>query len=340
MTHHTSQSGFSTVELLAAMLLTLVVVGAAIGLMNPHTLAARIQPDAVDAQQRLRVGIDVLLRDLYVAGAGGDSGTLAGPLGQYLPPAIPRRIGLRFADPPDVALADAVTIIHIPSSSSQTGLASSLASITASLIGVPGCPLGRAACGLGIGDGLILFDDQGHFDLFTVLATAGADATVRHRGQQGAHAFQAGAYAARAELRTYYFDSANRQLRFSDGDMTDQPVIDGIARMSFEYFGNPAPPRSPKPPLGVANCLYDAAGAPDSGLGTLPAGSDGLAALPLPLFGDGPWCGVGDTRFDADLLRVRRVRVTLAAGIANRPPGVRDPAITFDVSPRNLADLP
>jgi hypothetical protein len=29
------------------------------------------------------------------------------------------------------------------------------------------------------------------------------------------------------------------------------------------------------------------------------------------MFQDGPWCGSGDNEFDADLLRIRKVRVTL-----------------------------
>ena len=335
-----SESGFSTVELLAALLLTMVVVGAAIGLLNPQALAARFQPAVVDAQQRLRVGVDVLVRDLAAAGAGGDSGALAGPLGRYLPPVLPRRLGGRVSDPPGVALADAITILHVPVSSSQTTLASSLTSLTATLLHLPGCPIGRPACGLGVNDGLVLFDDEGHFDLFTVLAATGTDATLRHRGQQGAYLFQAGAHAAEVELRTYYFDAAARQLRFSDGDATDQSVIDHIARMSIEYFGTPAPPRAPKPPLGIANCLYDAAGLPDPGLGALSVGPDGSAPLPLSLLADGPWCGAGDTRFDADLLRIRRIRVTLSADTASSSPGVRDPVITVDVGPRNLVDQP
>jgi len=335
-----SESGFSAVELLVTTLLTVVVIGAAIGLMNPQTLAARLQPDVVDAEQRVRVGVDVLLRDLQMAGGGLDSGTLAGPLGMYLPAVIPRRIGLRFADPPNVAMSDAVTILYVPMSSSQTALASTLTSSTASVLGLAGCSIGQPACGLNVGDGLVLFDDQGHFDVFTVLGTAGADATLRHRGQQGAYAFPAGTHAAEAEMRTYYLDAATRQLRFSDGDMTDQPVIDGISQMALEYFGSPAPPRAPKPPLGISNCLYDAAGVPEPGLGTLPAGPDGLANLPLALLSDGPWCGAGDTRFDADLLRIRRVRLTLAASTSSRPPGGRDPLITVDISPRNLVDQP
>jgi hypothetical protein len=332
-------SGFTTVELLVALVLTLVVVGAAIGLMNPHALAARLQPDVVDAQQRLRVATDVLLRDFYVAGAGVDSGPMAGPLRLYLPPVIPRRAGPRFADPPDVALADAVTILHVPSSSSQTVLGLALNSGLASLFPHAGCPIAQPACGFGAGDGLVLFDDQGHFDVFTVLAASGSEATLRHRGQQGAFAFPAGTFAATVEVRSYYFDAAAGQLRVSDGDQSDQPVVDGLSRLSFEYAGSPAPPRSPKPPLGTANCLFDATGVPEPGLATLTPGADGFAALPHALLVDGPWCGAGATRFDADLLRIRRIRVTLAAGRLGRPVG-RDPAVTVDVAPRNLADQP
>ena len=76
--------------------------------------------------------------------------------------------------------------------------------------------------------------------------------------------------------------------------------------------------------------------------------------LPLSLFNDGPWCGEGDNRFDADLLRVRSVRVAVRVQAANAAlrgigadyvvPGTSrsarralpDFAVTFDVSPRNL----
>jgi hypothetical protein len=93
----------------------------------------------------------------------------------------------------------------------------------------------------------------------------------------------------------------------------------------------------PKPDAGEANCLYDAAGQPLPGLVTLAATDGALAALPLTRFQDGPWCGEGDTRFDADLLRIRRVRVTI--GVA-APGGGASRAIAFDAAPRNLGFRP
>ncbi|MNC87652.1 hypothetical protein D3C83_33920 [compost metagenome] len=117
-------------------------------------------------------------------------------------------------------------------------------------------------------------------------------------------------------------------------------MVDGLARVAFEYFGSPVPPRLPKPAAGLANCLYDAAGVPDPALITLPAGADGLAALAPAILGDGPWCGAGETRFDADLLRIRRVRVTAAVVVAGSGPGSPPPSVSFDIAPRNLVDQP
>jgi hypothetical protein len=92
-------------------------------------------------------------------------------------------------------------------------------------------------------------------------------------------------------------------------------------------------------------------------LAALPAGSTGLAPLPLSMFADGPWCPDPNSpnRYDADLLRIRLIRVTLklqaqsasvrglsAAWFSN--PGlardstrlVPDIEVTFDVVPRSM----
>jgi hypothetical protein len=82
-----------------------------------------------------------------------------------------------------------------------------------------------------------------------------------------------------------------------------------------------------------------------------------LVALSAGTLTDGPWCpdGVNPNRFDADLLRIRRIAVTLrvesAAAALRGPAGqlfaragtstsahrlLPDREIRFDVSPRNL----
>lgn len=88
------------------------------------------------------------------------------------------------------------------------------------------------------------------------------------------------------------------------------PIADNVVALSFEYFGDPNPPTTPRPPAGVENCLYDPAGNPKP-MAMLAGPSESLVPLPLSIFSDGPWCGSGGTQFDADLLRVRAVRVNL-----------------------------
>jgi hypothetical protein len=85
------------------------------------------------------------------------------------------------------------------------------------------------------------------------------------------------------------------------------------------------------------------------------SGVGGKTELTGDMLTDGPWCGSGDTRFDADLLRVRRVGVTLrlqAADPATRGVNpmqfrrrgsatngaamVADVTVAIDVAPRNL----
>jgi hypothetical protein len=177
---------------------------------------------------------------------------------------------------------------------------------------------------------------------------------MNHRGYAFQKAYDAGANIVQAEFHTYYLDATTNQLMHYDGLATELPVADNVVGLNFEYYGDPNPPLAPKPVIGVANCLFDTSG--NSVLPTLPATSGSLVELTGAMLSDGPWCGVGgSSQFDADLFRVRKVRVTVRteAGDAQfrganttlfaRPGtsqgGVRtipDFALTFAVSPRNL----
>jgi hypothetical protein len=207
---------------------------------------------------------------------------------------------------------------------------------------------------LSVDDSVVVFDDGGRFDFFKVTDVQGGSAVLSSLQQNAPSVYAAGAVVARAETHTYYLDAARRQMRHYDGDATDVPVVDNVVDLRFEYFGDPIPPVRPKPPLGQANCLYDAAGNPVGGMSVLVAQGGSLAPLPLSMLNDGPWCGAGDNQYDADLLRVARVRVTVrvqASQTAMRASGadylvsgtgtqalgaLRDYTLQFDVSPRNM----
>jgi prepilin-type N-terminal cleavage/methylation domain-containing protein len=55
-TSHRPDAGFSLVESLVALVLMLVVTGAAFSLVNPSTGTTQTQPEAMDMQQRARIG--------------------------------------------------------------------------------------------------------------------------------------------------------------------------------------------------------------------------------------------------------------------------------------------
>ena len=62
--------GFTVIELLIAMAMTLAVMAAALALAQPAQAAFRVQLEAVDVTQRLRAAADALTRDILMAGSG------------------------------------------------------------------------------------------------------------------------------------------------------------------------------------------------------------------------------------------------------------------------------
>ena len=353
-----AQGGFSLVESLVATALMLTVSGAAFAIMVPGLTGSSVQAEAADMQQRLRVASDVLQRDLRMAGAGYNADASAGSLIRFFAPVLPRRVGRQAPDAHTVGREDAVAIVYGTESFWHTTAAAPLTAGPGSLRvdARPSCPDGRPVCGYTSGLDLLVFDRSGLFDRFTVTSVVGDDALLRAHRPDGSSSYPAGAFVMPAETHVYWFDAAARQLRHYDGDATDVPVVDNVVAVRFEYFGDPNPPSFPRPPAGVANCLYDAAGTPLP-LPTLVPDGSSLAALPLASLADGPWCGEGLNRFDADLLRVRKVRVSLriqaahaslrGTGTAYAVPGTStsaqrtlpDLAVTFDVTPRNLSGV-
>jgi len=354
--HAGSDAGFSMAESLLALVIMLVITGAAFGLVNPNTSIAHAQPEAMDMQQRARVGSDMLFRDLFMAGAGTYAGPQSGALTNFFAPIIPRKMGLNNADPWTVVRDDAVTISYIPNTYHQTTIRDPMPQPSAELKveDMPNCPKGEELCGFKEGMTVLIFDEEGNFDFFTITEVQDAAGHLQHRQQDLSYAYQPGAIITQADSHMYYYDAANRQLRHYDGYLTDVPVVDNVVGVLFEYFGDPEPPQNPKPPVGVSNCLYDAAGNLVGGMSTLTPQGGSLAVLPLSMLNDGPWCGNGNNRFDADLLRIKKVRMTLrvqASQAALRGTGAEyvvagtsesayrtlpDYTVRFEVSPRNM----
>lgn len=68
--HRNPSAGFSLVELMVAMVITLIIVGAVVGLLTSGQSAFSTQPERTDRQQNLRVAMDMIMRDVASAGVG------------------------------------------------------------------------------------------------------------------------------------------------------------------------------------------------------------------------------------------------------------------------------
>jgi prepilin-type N-terminal cleavage/methylation domain-containing protein len=64
-----TERGFSLVELMVAMTVTLIVSGAIYGLLTSGSNAFRREPEVADRQQNIRAALDLVSRDVFGAGA-------------------------------------------------------------------------------------------------------------------------------------------------------------------------------------------------------------------------------------------------------------------------------
>ena len=354
-----SERGFSLVEMLVSAGIMVAVTGAIFTLMHPAQGSATAQPEVADQQQRLRVAQETLFKDILMAGAGPYQGPTTGSLINFFAPILPRRTGRINPDPTQGTASyrsDALTLTYIPNSYSQTNISQDMPANSVELkVEVQDhCPKKDPLCGFTDGMSVMLFDSSGNFDAFTITQTQDDAAHLQHRGQNWTHSYEAGANVTQILTYTYYLNPTTNQLMRYDGDQTDIPIADNIVGLAFRYFGDPLPPTKPKPQLGIANCLYDDAGnlLP---LQTLTNGDGSMAELSPAMLSDGPYCGSGSNQYDADLLRIRKVRVELRVQVASEAlrstdtalfirPGqarasdrvVPDYRVAFEVSPRNL----
>jgi hypothetical protein len=351
------QAGYSILELLVSTAIMITVTGAIFGLMNPAQGNAQTQPEVADMQQRMRVGNETLFKEMVMAGAGPYQGSVTGSLVRYFAPVLPRRIGRVNPDAATVFKDDTITLSYIPNSYSQTTISASMPNVSAELkvTAQTNCPADAGAlCGFNEGMDVIIFDTSGNFDMFTITEVQDAAAHMQHRGQDLSKPYNIGASVTQIVSNTYYLDRTTNQLMRYNGGTNDVPLVDNVVDLKFQYFGDINPPLFPKPIPGEANCLYDAAGNYVN-LPTLAPDDGSLAVLTGAMLTDGPMCGGGSNQYDVDLLRIRKVRMTMRVQAANpslrgadttlfRNPGtsrggekfVPDYTISFEVSPRNL----
>lgn len=399
------ERGFSIVEMLIATVIMMAVTAATFELMNPAQGMFAAQPEVSDMQQRLRIAVETLQKDLLMAGAGTYSGNnKLGSLGTYVATILPDREGNISPDPPgtykcttafceSLDATDTITIMYVPPTSAQTTVRETMPSNSSELkvTAQDGCDKKDELCGFNIGMQVMIFDDTGTSDVFSVTNVQSDALHLQHKGTDLSKAYPANStYVTQIAAATYWLKTdtvaETYQLMRYDGYQTDAPIAENIVGMAFEYFAEPSKPvliksvteavgpwtnYGPKPPaLGVNNAA-DSWGAGENCLFMVSGGAQ-VARTEMPDLGpvngplvkltetqmsNGPWCPDESVanRFDADLLRIRKVRVTLRVQVGAKslrgPTGtfflrggtasggvryIPDQEISFEVTPRNL----
>lgn len=327
MKTRSAECGFSLLELTIAMALTTIVAASVFGIVLPAQSVIAAEPEVADVQQRLRVAVDTLSNDLLAAGAGAYLGAHAGPLINYFAPVVPL---------PGEGNGDAITIISVPSTAVQTTLSADLlqGDTTLQVAAESNCPLGAAVCGVQAGMTLLAYGEAGSHDTFSVLSASAESATLKITSRPAAAArptYKIGSKVVEAQVRTY-----SRKTTVSPPSdqlmRGDVPVVDHLVGLAFDYYGEPEPPillpagptYGPKPPpLTVKataypageNCTFQI----DAGAGTrVPRlavlnRTGTLVKLAPQQLADGPWCPdeADVNRWDADLLRIRKIGITV-----------------------------
>jgi Prokaryotic N-terminal methylation motif len=389
-------AGFTIIEMLVATIVMMAVTGAVFSLLNPAQGINQAQPEVSDLQQRMRVGVDTLTKDLIMSGAGVYMGSSAGALYNYFAPIMPYRDGDLNPDPPNLFYrSDTISLMYVPPSAAQTGVIQNLGNGNSQELVVKpqlNCGLDKhdQLCGFTDGTRALIYDVDGSWDTMTLTNIQDEALHLQHNGKLSSAYDSGSATIVEVATHTYYLktdlDTNTYQLMHYDGAQTDLPVVDNVVKLNFAYFGDPQPPMlipgkslcdanvkgpfttyGPRPPcIGLApkgtypsgeNCAFTVA----NGLQVprLPAlaATTGEVELTPAMLTDGPWCPdpTFDNRYDADLLRIRRVVVTLrvqAAIAALRGPAgvlfmrggtstsseryVPDQEIKFSVTPRNM----
>jgi prepilin-type N-terminal cleavage/methylation domain-containing protein len=382
-----NESGFSLLEVMVSTAIMLVVTAGVFTVLNPSQGAYSQEPEVADMQQRLRVSTDTLYKDFVMAGAGAYNGSLTGSLASFFAPILPYRNGSANDDPPGTFKTNVVTLMYVPSTTSQTSMQGHGPSQGSSEVAVnqePGCPSGDPLCGFWTGMQALVYDDTGNYDTFTVTNVQDNAMHLQHNSDKWTYQNYNPASTKIVQLssHTYYLKAdaptQTYQLMHYDGGIgPDVPVVDNVVGLNFDYYGEPQPPQlldatklttsyGPHPPslantYGTyppgENCVFQVVGGFQ--VPRLPVLGNGPALVKLDATNltDGPWCpdNANPNRWDADLLRIRKIVVTVrvqaalaslrgpasalfsVGGTSQKSTGwVPDHEVRFQVTPRNM----
>jgi type II secretory pathway pseudopilin PulG len=212
-----SESGFSLLEMLVASLISILVVGGVLIMLDGIQQVYRDQQQIMDAQQSARLALEQMQRDLQVAGVG-----LAWMLSP-LPPIVPR--------------ADGGFEIH----HNQGGVT---AVLVQDMAGAGGFLAVDDVSGFAVNMVVAVYDSTGSMDMVTVTGINDASNYLYHDGASRAYTVAAGTSVARVLTISYWIDTVDALsslMRQEDANPA-QPVAHFVQTLDVTYYDDHRPP--------------------------------------------------------------------------------------------------
>jgi type II secretory pathway pseudopilin PulG len=225
--------GFSVIELLVALTMTLVIAGALAKMVPPARAAFDRVPGELDLQQRGRTAIDALSRALRSAGQNVAATDALGPLSDALPTVL-------LSEPDgDGAFTALKVIVPLPDPAQGVLAAAQTGPSAAIALEADYCPNVSDVCGFLPGSTAVIVDGLGHYDVFQVAATVAA-ARILTPSSALSRPYPAASVIVEVDQLTFTLaqqpdDSYTLVRETAAGAI--QPVVDFVSGIAFRGTG-------------------------------------------------------------------------------------------------------
>ena len=228
-----SNKGFTLVELLIAMTITLLIAGAIAGVTPAARAAFERVPAELDSQQRGRMAIGALSQAIRSAGQDVAATSSLGRLSDLLP-------AVSVSEEDESGAFGQLTAI-VPVAGAAQGVLSEDQSAPAAAIAlrIDRCPNVGDLCGFSPGSTAVIADGAGNFDVFTIAAVNAAARLVTPESALSG-SYPAGAVMVEVDQFTFGLaeqpDGSYSLVRTTAAGAV-QPVVDFVNGLSFEVIG-------------------------------------------------------------------------------------------------------
>jgi Tfp pilus assembly protein PilW len=226
-------SGFTVIELLIAMTITLLLAGALAGVARPARAAFERVPAELELHQRGRTAIDVLSQALRASGTDVAATQGLGPLSDLLPTAS-------VSSPDESGAFTELTVILPVTDAAQGVLSEDQAGPGAAMtLATTHCPDVKDVCGFTSGRTAVIADGSGHHDVFSIAATS-AGARRLTPEEALSHSYPAGSVVVEVEQFTFSLasqeDGTDSLIRTTAAGAV-QPIVDFVNGLWFDLSG-------------------------------------------------------------------------------------------------------